>query len=203
MPLNLGRRRNASSDDNYIPTVRYAARDNVWSTWDDVTKETVKVEFFATVDLPNIRTGWLKFAAGEPPDFLWDGADGKAQPRPGKDHRRGFSVNLVLEGHGVRELCSNSAGLCAAISDAFEFERASDSKQGLLPVLGTTPATRVEAPTVDYFEPHFQIAGWEPRPAELPIARPGAAASPAASSTRSTAVVPRIEDTLADDEIPY
>src|SRR5262249_23081046 len=161
MPLNLPRRRNTASDNgsDFISALRYRARDNTWWTWDDTLRETIEVsELQGTFDLANTRTGWARFAAGEPPDLVWD-IGGSPQPRPSREHGRGFSVYLFLEGFGLRELCSNSAGMVEAISIVFdECEREPRAQQGLLPVIQPGEAVRVESPQFGvYYEPTFEI----------------------------------------------
>ena len=34
MPLNLGKRRNGA-DEDFVSSLKYAAKTNTWSTWDD------------------------------------------------------------------------------------------------------------------------------------------------------------------------
>jgi hypothetical protein len=146
MPLNLGRRRN-SGDDDFVAALRYAARTNTWSTWDTDSGGMIDLpEIIATFDLQHIHTGFMKFTQGEPPDFIWD-VDGKAQQRPSKDHKRGFSVHLHIDGFGLRELCSNSGGSCEAINVVFDqYERDPHASQGLLPVIQTGAATKADSP---------------------------------------------------------
>jgi hypothetical protein len=206
MPLNLGRRRSSTAND-IVQSLRYAARDDVWSAWSDVAHTMIDLpDIVGTFDLQNVHVGWMKFSAGEPPDFLWDIA-GVAQPRPSKDHRRGFSVHLLLDGFGLRELCANSGGLNAAISILFDqYENDPHAAQGLLPTVQSGQATMADSPFGSYWEPVFEITGWVPRPVELPVRRPpdpapAMAASPAPTAqSGATAVATR--DAL-DDDIPF
>jgi hypothetical protein len=142
----------------------------------------------------------MKFTQGEPPDFIWD-VDGKAQQRPTKDYKRGFSVHLYIDGYGLRELCSNSGGLCEAISIVFDqYERDPHASQGLLPVIQTGAATQADSPFGTYWEPVFEIVDWVPRPPGLPVRKP-VAPPPGGATARSTALAPLGHD--LDDDMPF
>jgi hypothetical protein len=180
------------------PRCAYAARTDTWSTWDtDVGGMVDLPEIVATFDLRHIHTGWMKFTQGEPPDFLWD-IDGAAQQRPSKDHRRGFSVHLYIDGYGLRELCANSGGLCEAISIVFDqYERDPHARQGLLPVIQTGARPKPTALSAHTGSRPFEIVDWVPRPAGLPVQKP--VEPPAAGP--GTALAPLGRD--LDDDIPF
>lgn len=205
MPLNLppSRRNNSTSRNDFVSALRYAARTNTWSTWDDITREMTNLsKVVATFDLEHVHTGWMRFRQGEPPDFVWD-IDGRAEARPSKDHKRGFSVHLYIPHIGLRELCSSSPGLCEAITIIFDrYERAPEAAQGLLPILQTGAATLIEGSFGAFWEPSFEILGWEPRPQGLPARKPAEPATPPSQSSAST-VSPATAVNDLDDDIPF
>jgi hypothetical protein len=146
----------------------------------------------------------MRFAANVAPDFLWD-LNGAEQPRPSKDHRRGFSLYLYVTGIGIRELCANSRGLCDAIVDLFNaYKHDPHARDGLLPVIQTGASQPAEGPDGPYFMPSAKIVGWTSRPPELPVRK--AAAPPAAPSgapPQGTLSAVRGAAGDLDDDIPF
>jgi len=201
MPLNLPRRsssssRGSSSANDFIPPLRYSATTGLWTTWDEVAREMVEVAagFTAIIDLEHVKTGWLRFARGEKPDLVWD-LGGNIGQRPSKDHRRGFAVNLFSpEIYGLRELCSNTTGLVAALVALYDqYEAAPERQRGLLPLIQCGEPTPVETSNGQVWDPVFVIVDWIPRPAELPVP------PPVTVGPHTTAL---IVDQELDDEIP-
>jgi hypothetical protein len=162
MPLNLPAGRSANSAPMSASFLRYAATTGIWSTRDG------EIDISGAIwDLANVRTGWLKFASGEPPDFAWD-VGGKALPRPSKEHRRRFSLRLAL-GPEVYELTSTSTGVISAIVRLHgEYERAAQRASGLLPVVWTGAPVAVETSFGKVLDPVLLITDWTRRPAVLP-----------------------------------
>ena len=115
---------------------------------------------------------------GLPPLWTWDEAIDKPAARPGKGHKRAFSLRLFFpDGRGVRELSSTNQGLFAAFAKIYdnEFEYAPERTKGLIPVVELTDLVSSESPYGTIIDPVFAIVSWAPRPPELtPRGRPPA-----------------------------
>jgi hypothetical protein len=197
MALNIGRNRNSGSSESFfISPLRYSAVDDTWSTYSPRDYDTVVVDpdWNAIADLGHIKTGFMKFATDEIPDFIWDNPDGTPQPRPSKDYRRGFALRPYRPEHlfGLRELVSSSLGLGDAVVEIHnQYVAAPEAARGLL------PTTQVTGPPGDYWEPRLEVISWAPRPRELLIP-PSAPIKPA-----SVAVIPGLVKSDLDDTIPF
>jgi hypothetical protein len=184
MPLNLPSRRSANSGSVSASFLRYTASTGIWSTRDG------ELDINGSIwDLANVRTGWIRFAPGEPPDFVWD-TGGKAQPRPSKEHRRGFSLRLAL-GPEVYELTSTGTGIIGAVVRLHgEYETAA-RRAGLLPVVWCGTPVEVETSFGKMFDPTLLITDWIQRPATLP------------HTPQPIGGLPATRDDLGGDSIPF
>jgi hypothetical protein len=79
MPLGFGRR---STPADFTPYIRYNAMGALGGTWSD--RDHADISFVALTDLENIKTGWLLFETGLPPNLHWDASLGQPGPRPAK-----------------------------------------------------------------------------------------------------------------------
>jgi hypothetical protein len=157
MPLTLP----AGRATDAVAFLRYSARDGLWSTRDDL------IDMRSAVwDLGGTRTAWMAFMPGAPPDIVWD-VNGKAAPRPSKEHRRGFTVRLAID-DVVYEFTSTGAGVIAAIVKLYdEYEKAPESARGLLPVVQCSDPVQVETSFGTVLDPVLELVDWVPRPAAL------------------------------------
>jgi hypothetical protein len=190
-------RRSAPAD--FVPYIRYNAMGALGGTWSD--RDNADVTLIALCDLEHIKTGWLLFETGLPPDIHWDVSLGQPGPRPGKGHKRGLCLRLFFPeaGIGLRELTTANAGLCAAIDKIYsEFESAVERTQGLVPLVECTDIVPSETNFGTIFDPVLAIIEWRPRPHEL--TPPPAAANPASQPRPS---VPALGRDDLDDAIPF
>jgi hypothetical protein len=135
------------------------------------------------------------------PDLVWD-VDGKAAPRPSEDHRRGFAVNLWIEGCGLRELCSTSGALIGNIIKLYDqFEAAPEAARGLLPLVEQTDLLEVQNQFGQFYDPQLDIRRWVPRPSGRP--QPAAKPPPAPKAASPAAVPTRRSSADLNDEIPF
>jgi hypothetical protein len=159
MALGFGPR---STTADFVPYVRYNAMGVHCGIWSD--RDHDDIAFVALSDLEHIKTGWLLFETGLPPDLHWDASLGQPGPRPGKGHKRGLCLRLFFPeaGIGLRELTTNNAGVCAAIDKIYsEFEFAPERAQGLVPLVECISS---ETSFGAIFDPVLAIIGWRPRP---------------------------------------
>jgi hypothetical protein len=162
-----------------LRSVRYNAMGVRGGIWSD--RDHDDIAFVALSDLEHIRTGWLLFETGLPPDLHWDASLGQPGPRPGKGHKRGLCLRLFFPeaGIGLRELTTNNAGVCAAIDKIYsEFEFAPERAQGLVPLVECTDVISSETSFGAIFDPVLAIVGWRPRPHELAPPPPAAKNAP-------------------------
>jgi hypothetical protein len=157
---------------NFARYLRYNAMGERGGTWSD--RDHDDITFPALADLEHIRTGWLSFETGLPPDLHWDASLGQPGPRAGKGHKRGLGLRLFFPeaGIGLRELTTNNAGVCAAIDKIYsKFEVAPERAQGLVPLVECTDVIPSETSFGVIFDPVLAIIDWRPRPHELaPVA---------------------------------
>jgi hypothetical protein len=197
MALGFTRR---STPADFAPYVRYNAMGVRGRMWSD--RDHDEIVFVALCDLEHIKTGWLLFETGLPPDLQWDTALGQPGPRPGKGHKRGLCLRLFFPetGIGLRELTTNNAGLCAAIDKIYGgFELAPERSQNLVPLVECTDIVTSESNFGTIFDPVLAIVGWRPRPHEL-VPLPAANPTPQPGA-RGVVVIGRDDD--LDDKIPF
>jgi hypothetical protein len=183
MPLNLPTSR---STNDFVAFLRYAAQTGTWHTRDGQLHDITGIW-----DLAQVQTAWMAFAPATPPDIVWD-VDGKAAPRPSKDHRRGFSARLAI-GDAAYELTSTQTGLIGALVKIHnEYEAAPEADRGLLPLVQCADLLSVENTFGRFYDPVLEIIDWVERPAALPRSKPQSAGLPAVRVGRAL-----------DDEIPF
>ena len=61
-----------SGDVNFITYIKFNAKAGRWYTKDDAGEEFEVQQMTAVFDMPNIKTGVMKFAAGVAPDYIFD-----------------------------------------------------------------------------------------------------------------------------------
>ena len=167
------------------------------------------------IDLDNIETGWMLFAAGVAPDIRTVLIGQDVGPRPSDKHKMGFRVMVKLGpscGNDVREFTASAASVIDAMNtlhDAFLAGR----EEGKLPVVKIAKVVAEKTKHGTNYAPVFEIVSWVPRPKDLVYAprngatKPAAAASSTAQSlppsTGSTRVDPptqrKPEPEMADD----
>ena len=195
MPLGFNSRPPA---EDRVPYLRYFATGARGGTFADRDDDDIAV--IALFDFENIRTGWLLFETGMPPDLHWDATPGEPGPKPGQGHRRGLCVRIFFpDGRGVRELTTSTAGLCAAIDKIYsEFGFAPQRAQGLVPLVECTNVTPSETSFGTIFDPEFTIVDWQPRPRLL---MPPTKARRATQSAKSPGLPARRDE--LDDAVPF
>ena len=118
---------------DFITYLKFNAKAGRWYTKNDAGDEyEVKPGFSAIFDLENIRTGYMKFAAGMAPDFVYDSTAGAMDAdQPDDGYKRGFTVHVFSPKAlgGVREISSTAGvfnnAMNALYSDYEEIGRAS------------------------------------------------------------------------------
>jgi len=167
MPLNLEPR-----TGDFVPYLKFNGKAGRWYTRNDVGEEVEVTDMTAIFDLAGIRTGWIHFAEGEPPQTAWD-VNGAIAPRPTDmpKAKRGFAVNVFAPKFGgLREFSSTSNGAIIAVRDLFNglFENAPERRQGKVPVVKCEKVLPVKSKFGTNFEPVLKIIKWVDRPVGLP-----------------------------------
>jgi hypothetical protein len=196
MPLNLEPR-----SVEFTPYLKFNGKAGRWYTRTDVGEEIEITDLLAIFDLATIKTGWIHFVEGEPPQTAWD-SNGAVASKPAAmpKAKRGFAVNVFAPKlGGLREFSSTSNGAITAVRDLFDsqFENAPERRDGKVPVVRCEKIMPVKSKFGTNFEPVLKIVKWVDRPVGLPQASPvpEPAIAPAAPAGK-------VRDEL-DEEIPF
>lgn len=217
--MAIGKRRHGSGNDFLAPAKwdarigRFYLEDRVYTRGYGFEKEQRNIatdKFRATFDLENLQVGWFAFAAGSPPDMRLFSVGRDIGDPPTDQHKQGLRLLLKPDeslGGGVRELISTAEAVWYSIDDLHEkYLGGVTAHAGCLPVVDIVEVREEKAKNSTAFAPVFQIVGWTPRPAELPIApatRMAKAAVPDPNFGRDDPFArPTVRDALEDD-IPF
>ena len=177
---------------DFITYLKFNAKAGRWYTKNDAGDEyEVKAGFSAIFDLENIRTGYMKFAAGMAPNFIYDstvGAEDADQPDDG--YKRGFTVHVFSPKAlgGVREISSTAGVFNNAMNEIYgEYEAGLADNAGNLPVVQVQDATPVESKHGTNYAPVLKLIKWVARPDDLPNDTPKAAPKAAAAPAKEAA----------------
>lgn len=196
---------NAPSADggDFKVFVSYNAKAGRWYTKKD-EKDAPQFEvtnMTAIFDMPNIRTGWLLFAAGVAPVKHFDPSLTEAAPKPGEGFKRGFELDVFSEKNllGVREFSSTAGCVIEAMNALYDaWMAAPESKTGKLPVVkcvGVHPITNKHGTN---YQPQLEIVGWADRPAEL-----GGGDAPAKQQEKAAPPPPPAPATADVDDVEF
>lgn len=186
--MAFGIQTSSGNGEEFLPLMTYNAKAGRVKLVQrvEVNGEWVKQETDVTAsspvfvfDLANVQVGWLLFKAGMAPIKAMAPV---GQPLPanpigdyGLDERgkaikpkQGFVLH-VLDKDGVkREFASNSMAVVGVLDDLHTaYMAATESKQGMLPVVQFTGATEIKSKHGSNYSPDFKIVRWAPRPAAL------------------------------------
>jgi len=180
MALNFGFMNQPEGGQTFLPFVKYDSRAGRMFRVDkkaDGSTENVDItrSFKALVDLENVETGWMHFAAGAAPIYALSRHDEPNPPKPVAEAKEG--VRLVLQlgaacGGDVREISSNAKSMLVGISDLHSaYEAGLKDNPGKLPIVvlsDTKPVvtTGKNGSSTNYM-PVFEIVGWAPRSSQL------------------------------------
>ncbi len=199
---------NEGGGGDFLPIVQYDARSGRIFRTDKDNGITEKVDitrmFKALFDFEQVEVGWIMFAAGTAPDFKMAPYGQQMPPRPPGEYKQGIRMRVKLApsiGGDVRELASTAGAFLRGINIAHDaYLAAASTNPGKLPVLTLEDATPVESgggtKKSTNYQPVFAIAGWAPRPADMPLTAGGAAANgngahaPAPAPTRAPLPAP-------------
>jgi hypothetical protein len=199
--LNLG-----SGDTGPItPHIKYDARAGRIFRVDreDGVSDQVDIthDFKAIFDLENVEVGYIKFEAGQAPDFNMAPLGSPMPAKASPDHKQGvrFLVKLsAAHGGDVRELSSTAMSFLGKISELHDkYEEGVAANPGKLPVVAMTGLETIKTQKSTNYAPIFKITGWASRPADLTsksASVPVKAAPPSTGSTKVSAPVAVEED---------
>jgi len=195
MALNFGFMTQPQGGEQFIPFVKYDSRAGRMFRVDkmpDGTTANVDItrSFKAMIDMENIETGWMHFAAGVAPIYALNRHDQPNPPKPVQEAKEGVRLVLQLSkdcGGDVREISSNAKTLLSAVSDLHTaYEVGLQANPGKLPVVilaDTKPVvTNGKGGSSTNYMPVFEIVAWAPRSQQLvwsPKAVTPVAAAPA------------------------
>jgi hypothetical protein len=210
---------------NFLPVCKYDARsgrmfrvDRI-DTGNGFVSEQVDITrtFKAQVDLENVETGWILFAAGIAPHFALVPLGAPMPPRPTPDHKNGvrFLAKLGKDcGGDVREFAGTSKAFLSGVEKLFDdYDAGKAQNPGKLPVVEMPDTLAVKSGQSTNYMPVFRIVAWAARGPDFKYTpRGGGAATPAPANagpahTGSTRVAaptartpePAAADTYSDD----
>jgi hypothetical protein len=203
MPLNLEPR-----TGDFVPYLKFNGKAGRWYTRNDIGEEVEVTDLTAIFDLASIRTGWVHFAEGEPPQTAWD-VNGAAAPKPAHlpKAKRGFAVNVFAPKlGGLREFSSTSNGAIIAVRDLYndQYEKAPEHREGKVPIVQCEKVVPVKSKFGTNYEPVFKIMKWIDRPIGLPEI-PSTVESKAGPAASKSSVNSKLNDSLdnLDSDIPF
>jgi hypothetical protein len=202
MPLNLEPR-----NGDFTPYLKFNGKAGRWYTRSDVGEEIEVTELLAAFDLAQIKTGWIYFAEGEPPQTLWDN-NGLISLKPASmpKAKRGFAVSVFAPKlGGLREFSATSNGAVIAIRDLYDtqFEPAAERLAGKVPVVKCERILPVKSKYGTNFEPVLKIVKWIDRPMGLPLDEIAAMPPKPTPSQPKEADSGVAADDDLDDSIPF
>jgi hypothetical protein len=188
---------------DFITYLKFNAKAGRWYTKnDDGDEYEVKPGFSAIFDLENIRTGYMKFAAGMAPDFVYDSTAGAMDAdQPDDGYKRGFTVHVFSPKAlgGVREISSTAGVFNNAMNQLYgEYEAGLADNAGNLPVVQVQDATAVESKHGTNYAPVLKLIKWAARPDDLPNDTPKQA--PKAAPKAAAAPAKEAEPEMADED---
>jgi hypothetical protein len=154
----------------------FVAEDRVYADgeWQNKQTNIANSEFRAVVDLANTETGWIAFLKGEGLNAVLAKIGHDYGARPSDDHHEGLRLVMKMDeslGGGVREFITTSVSLWGEIDKLHDAFLAGHKKhEGCLPAVDVAATREEQGRTCKLRVPVFKIAGWVPRPPELPEA---------------------------------
>ena len=173
----------AGGSGDFVLYIKYNAKAGRWvSKYDDEGDKEVS-DMTAVFDLANIKTGQIKFAAGQAPEQIFDSSTGAADAVASEEgYKRGFLVHIFSDKNigGLREFSSN-AGVCNdAMNTLYDaYEKAKDANPGLSPVVKCSRIDPIEGKHGTNYQPVLEIIQWAKMPDGVVAAEQVAPAVPA------------------------
>ena len=158
----------AGGTGDFVLYIKYNARAGRWLSKVDGQDQDMEVtEMVAVMDLANIKTGQLKFAAGIAPEHRWDSTMGAGDAEPGDGFKRGFLVHMFSDKNigGLREFSSNAGSVNEALNTLFDaYEAGMGANPGKLPVVKCTAVMPIEGKHGTNYSPTLEIISWTDKP---------------------------------------
>lgn len=168
----MGFMQSNTGGEDFKVFVSFNAKAGRWYTKEDKQDaEMFEVkDMTAVFDFTSLRTGWFLFAAGVAPVKQLNNQIDEFPPRPTKDFKQGFQLNLFSNKNllGVREFASTAGIVIDSMNQLYDEAVASpEYKQGKLPVVKCVEVKPTTGAHGTNYAPVFQITSWVERPAEL------------------------------------
>jgi hypothetical protein len=186
----------AGDGGDFVLYAKYNAKSGRWFSKQDDGEEREVDKPTCIIDLANIKTGVMKFMAGQAPDYIYDSSAGACDAvKPDDTYKRGFTALLFGKSlGGLRELSSTALSMNGEINKLYEaYEEGKAANPGMVPVMKCTGVTPVESKHGTNYAPNLELVKWTARPDELqgngaPVAV-STVAAPAAPAPAPVAVV--------------
>jgi hypothetical protein len=169
--MTIGKRKTGGAD--FMPFLKYDARVGKFYAvnrvrGDDGRWGTVQTELLsgsrATVDLPGLQVGWIKFPPGLRPETRLVPAGRDHGERPDESFQEGFCVLVQIDGV-TREFMSTAAATWIAIDELHNaWGDQAPQQSGKVPVVELGSAQPQRTGNGTNYRPVFKIVAWTARP---------------------------------------
>jgi len=161
---------------DFLPYLSFNAKaGKFFLSKDKVQTEVINPTFVVAFD--KIKTGWMHFATGQAPQYVWHPSLQQKAPRPellGADgnpaYKEGFKVELFSQANfgGAVEFSSSSQIVRDALNDLYvSYLSGVAANPGLMPVVTITGTTPVKGKHGTNFKPIWSIIKWAAYPATV------------------------------------
>ena len=120
----MGFMQSNTGGEDFKVFVKYNAKAGRWYTKEDKQdgEEFEVQDMTAVFDFASLRTGWFLFAAGVAPVKQLNDEISVFPPRPTKDFKQGFQLNLFSNKNllGVREFAATAGIVIDAMNDLYD-----------------------------------------------------------------------------------
>jgi hypothetical protein len=221
--MAIGRRKDSASLGKWswdfaIGKSIFEDRVYVNGGWESQQQNIENDKFRGLFDLQNLEVGWIAYLKGEGLNAKLVRIGKDYDERPSDKHTDGLRLVIKTDeslGGDLRELISTSSNIWSAIDQLHDdYLAGAGDHPGCLPAVDIVDVHKEGTQNKSLLVPVFKIAGWQPRPYDLPAAGiPLVRRLKKASDSEQTngssdseqtngSTRPRVQDAL-NDEIPF
>ena len=150
--------------------VSYKPQKDEWVYNDGEVEETNPSFIF---DYVNIKAGWGKIQAGQPPEYHWWANTNIKEPQPSEDFKKALSVDLYFNSEhmkGVYSWTTNANGPVSGILEIYQqIFKEKEGRGEKLPVLKYVGSEEKKFSVGSTKIPQFEIAKWVDRPSDWDV----------------------------------
>jgi hypothetical protein len=142
--------------------------------WESVQRNVDNDKFRAVFDLPNLQVGWIAYIKGLGRDTVLKPVGQDYGERPDKNYKEGLRLIVKMDGSlggDVREFVSTLSYVWLEIDRLHDdYAAKAEKHKGCLPAVDVVDIRQEQGRDCLILIPIYKIAGWVPRPPDLPEA---------------------------------